>query len=294
MAGEKYRILKCIGQEKCFKIPAKTAPEKILFGHPQNFKPFGNPLRSKLLPSRIMQSLVRNSSLLVDLKKYPCGENPCRSTGSRETCQAVPLFFMQKQLIGFAWLGNLNVEPMTCTSSPQVSLCLHSSTVMVPESQTLLRPGRHGDVQPKCHGTHVTYKKWFKQLRRLEAFARGSEAHHNLSSSKVIHQTREWRSILKAPGFSNGFQVWWACRPHRYPGNPYDLPSSPLPAEQAILLCKAFENEVRALEEVLIKELQAKARASHEDNPNEVVKDMQNPQIPPVHHRCGHHCCHRG
>ena len=119
-------------------------------------------------------------------------------------------------------------------------------------------------------------------MRRLEAFARSTHANHNLSPNKIIHVTREWRAILNAPGFPKGFQLWWACRPHRYPGVPYDLPNSPLPADQAALLCQTFETEVRALEEVLIQELKAKARASHEDNPNKVFRDMQKPQVPPI------------
>ena len=39
-----------------------------------------------------------------------------------------------------------------------------SSTVLVPESQSLLKPGRQGDLQPQfhgIHGTHATYKRWF-------------------------------------------------------------------------------------------------------------------------------------
>ena len=66
------------------------------------------------------------------------------------------------------------------------------------------------------------------------------------------------------------------------PGVPYSLPNNPLPADQAAMLSQTFEQEVRALEEVLIKELKAKARASHEKNPNKIFKDMQKPQVPPI------------
>eukprot|EP00435_Cladocopium_sp_Y103_P039949 s1234_g10.t2 len=157
-----------------------------------------------------------------------------------------------------------------------------SSTVMVPESQCQLSPGRHGDAQPKYFGTHMTYKRWFKQLRRLEAFARGAQKQSNTTPTKAVHQTREWRAILHASCFPKKFQVWWACRPHRYPGVPYDLPHNPITADQATLLCHAFEAEVRALEDVLIQELKAKARAAHSDNPNKVFKDTQKPQVSPV------------
>jgi hypothetical protein len=82
-----------------------------------------------------------------------------------------------------------------------------SSTVLVPESQSLLKPGRQGALQPQFHGTHATYTRWFKQLRRLEAFARSTHANHNLSPNKIIHVTREWRAMLNAPGFPKGFQL---------------------------------------------------------------------------------------
>lgn len=70
--------------------------------------------------------------------------------------------------------------------------------------------------------------------------------------------------------------------PTQIPRVPNDLPNSPLPADQAALLCQTFETEVRALEEVLIKVLKAKARASHENNPNKVFRDMRKPQVPPI------------
>lgn len=48
------------------------------------------------------------------------------------------------------------------------------------------------------------------------------------------------------------------------------------------MLCKIFEAEVRALEDVIIKELKAKSLASHVDNPNKVFKDVQKPKVYPV------------
>ena len=61
-----------------------------------------------------------------------------------------------------------------------------SEVVMVPESQSFLRPSRHGHFEPKFHGTHMQHKRWFKQLRRLEAFARSSQVPHS-SATKTIH-----------------------------------------------------------------------------------------------------------
>ena len=157
-----------------------------------------------------------------------------------------------------------------------------TETVQVLESQNPLRPGRHGDYTPEYHGTHMTHKRWFKQLRRMEAYARGTANQVQSTRSKTIHQTREWRAILNAPGFPGGFQTWWACRPHRYPGVPYDLPHSPLPGEQAQALCMTFEAEVRALEQVLIKEVKAKLQKAHAENPNKVFRDMQKPKVQPI------------
>ena len=47
----------------------------------------------------------------------------------------------------------------------------------------------------------MTHKRWFKQLRRMEAYARGTANQVQSTRSKTIHKTREWRAILNAPGF---------------------------------------------------------------------------------------------
>ena len=44
----------------------------------------------------------------------------------------------------------------------------------------------------------------------------------------------------------------------------------------------AFELEVRSLEAILQKEMAAKVRAAHKDNPNKVFKDIQKPKVQPV------------
>eukprot|EP00435_Cladocopium_sp_Y103_P076071 s49_g75.t1 len=156
-----------------------------------------------------------------------------------------------------------------------------SEVVLVPESQGLLRPSRPGSASPEFHGTHVMHKRWFKQLRRLEAYARNA-CKPAQSMQKALHLTREWRAILNAPGFTGGFKVWWACRDTHMPEVPYDLPDSPLEAHAATALCFAFEVEVRALEKVLIKEMVNKAKQHHVDNPMKIFKDVQKPQVQPV------------
>lgn len=101
-----------------------------------------------------------------------------------------------------------------------------SETILIPESQSLLRTGRHGDKNPQFFGTHMTHKRWFKQLRRLEAYSRHVSSIKDATPTKSIHQTREWRAILNAAGFKGGFQTWWACRPHiDTPGYPMLCPS---------------------------------------------------------------------
>ena len=44
----------------------------------------------------------------------------------------------------------------------------------------------------------------------------------------------------------------------------------------------AFEKEVRALEEVLLKEMRAKAKQAHGDNPNKVFQDIKTQKVQPV------------
>lgn len=152
----------------------------------------------------------------------------------------------------------------------------------VPENQGCLRPSRHGDLRPQYHGIHLTHQRWFKQLCRLEAYTRNVQSSDSPTPSKLIHQTRVWRTILGAAGFPGGFKMWWACRPRHLPEIPYDLPDSPIFAASASSLWMAFELEVRSLEAILQKEMAAKVRAAHKDNPNKVFKDIQKPKVQPV------------
>ena len=75
--------------------------------------------------------------------------------------------------------------------------------------------------------------------------------------------------------------TWWACRPHRYAGAPYDLPHSPLPGEPHAF-CMAFEAEVRALKQILTREVKAKSQAAHRENPNKVSRIYKEPNAQPV------------
>eukprot|EP00438_Fugacium_kawagutii_P026054 Skav224816 [mRNA] locus=scaffold21:141297:147109:- [translate_table: standard] len=142
-------------------------------------------------------------------------------------------------------------------------------------------PSRHGSVQPQYGGISIQYNQWFKQLRRLEAFARAQQK-QSTSQARLVHCHREWRAILRAPGFTPGFAKWWPLHMPALAGFPRDIPVDPPSAAVAWSLCHAFEHEVRRFEQVLIQDLTQKARHNRLTNPSKIFADVQKPKVSPV------------
>eukprot|EP00435_Cladocopium_sp_Y103_P009531 s4965_g2.t1 len=154
------------------------------------------------------------------------------------------------------------------------------------ESQKILsharpiKPSRHGDVQPEYQGDSLQHQRWFTQLRRFESLARLYRA-MPWSQSQHTHAHREWRAILKAPGFSN-FRNWWKNLQSKRPDAPDVLPDA-LPSETALsAMCLTLHEEVRRFESMLQAELIAKAKMNRIMQPNRIFKDFAKPVVSPV------------
>lgn len=119
--------------------------------------------------------------------------------------------------------------PMRC----QLGRARTKAPTLVPEYSKAATPSRHGSFQPNYGGTSVQYNQWFKQLRRLEAYARAQQKNRH-STNRVIHMHREWRAILHAPGFPQGFLKWWTIAMPHLAGTPSTVPADP--PESAIAL----------------------------------------------------------
>lgn len=143
-----------------------------------------------------------------------------------------------------------------------------------------IKASRHGHAQPEFQGHSLQHQRWFTQLRRMESLNRLFHA-RPWNENQLVHAHREWRAILKAPGFSD-FRRWWNKLPNKLANAPANLPGS-LP-EQCTLtaICLTFHAEVRNLERVLQTELITKAKHNRVAHPNKVFKDFARPAVSPV------------
>ena len=145
-----------------------------------------------------------------------------------------------------------------------------------------LKPSRHGAAKPSFQGHNIGHQRWFTQLRRLESLARLLSKQDSWSTQQSIHADREWRAVLKSPGFPHGFVTWWAQVSNKFHPSPDVLtPQLPTIAQLGAIML-TFSREVRQLEQVLIGELQAKAKNSRILNPNKVFRDFAKPAVQPV------------
>eukprot|EP00435_Cladocopium_sp_Y103_P013223 s3565_g3.t1 len=143
-----------------------------------------------------------------------------------------------------------------------------------------IKASRHGDVQPEYQGQSLQHQRWFTQLRRFESLARLYRV-MPWNHSQFTHAQREWRAILKAPGFSN-FRTWWKQLANKRQEAPDHLPDT-LPGEIELnAICLTLHAEVRRYESVLQAELISKAKNNRILQPNRIFKDFAKPAVSPV------------
>eukprot|EP00435_Cladocopium_sp_Y103_P051104 s1149_g15.t1 len=143
-----------------------------------------------------------------------------------------------------------------------------------------LKASRNGDVQPEYQGQSLQHQRWFTQLRRFESLARLYKA-MPWTQSQLVHANREWRAILKAPGFA-GFRKWWKELAAKRPDAPVALTDS-LPSEKELsAIYLTMHQEVQSFESLLQAELVAKAKHSRILHPNKIFKDFAKPAVSPI------------
>ena len=158
-----------------------------------------------------------------------------------------------------------------------------SKTTGTVEKRSYTKPlskSREGDAVPSFFGISLQHTRWFRQLRRLEAYKRIPE--DNKTLQQKIQQDRVWRSILKAPGFPFGFRKWWNSSVAPFAATPTDIPLDAPSQSTAILVCDIFELYVKQLEQTLIHELTQKAVHNRANNPNKIFEDIRKPTTCPV------------
>ena len=102
---------------------------------------------------------------------------------------------------------------------------------VVEVSAPLAKPSRAGEVRLRSDLIGNEVRRWFKQLRRLQALRQSLEA-GNFAPSAADHRIGLWSSILRARGFHGGFSMWWSyrrqlgreCQPKHLPQHLPELP----------------------------------------------------------------------
>ena len=147
-----------------------------------------------------------------------------------------------------------------------------------------LRKGRTHEVQPAFFGFSVQHAKWFRQLRRLQAFCAWSKAHEQGTPTlqHSIHGLDLWKSILNSTGFQPTFAAWWLGRSYHGPFDPVHIPSWPPSFAVSCCIYDAVLCEIRLLEARLNAARKAKRTHERDLNPNLVFRDVRRPLAAPV------------
>ena len=91
------------------------------------------------------------------------------------------------------------------------------------------KQARPGEASQASGFLNRSLNRWYMQVRRLQSYrhaARSNRAALNFESRAVL-----WQSILRAPGFVDGFSTWWPHRFVKLQGSPHALPAYPPEAD---------------------------------------------------------------
>ena len=125
-------------------------------------------------------------------------------------------------------------------------------------SKAPVKKGRGGEAQPGFLGYSLRHVHWFKQLRRLQSFARIA-AVASPSDQHSRHIQLLWEAILRAPGFQPTFMQWWSSGVGLECGVPA-LSWIPPNGHVAELIFVVFNKEVQRFEKALVKHKNYAAR----------------------------------
>ena len=248
---------RCIVDDSVFKDHAVLCAK---------FRPFNKP--DSVPVWKIPKPLPWN-----DLGRLPAGTFQLNPASQIDPCLQIAQDFESRVLDK----GKTSTQPVIAC---QVG---RSATTDVKQVQSYTRPlppGRHGDFVPTFHGISLQHVRWVKQLRRFESFSRTQDS--GLTLAQVTHRQREWRSILRAPGFPQGFAGWWKSQTHTSPGAPHELPFDPPNRALSLLICLAFEQSVRHLEQVLSTRHLQSARERRNSHPRLIFQDIKSSKAPIV------------
>ena len=140
-----------------------------------------------------------------------------------------------------------------------------------------LKKGRRGEVEPQFHGQSFQHAAWFRQVRRLQAYARHVK---NRTDRSDDHSHKVWDSILSATGFRPSFSQWWLTAPFRFDPAPPWCPCQPPDAFVAKAMFDSVLAAVRQLEQTIKQSSRQYAKMRRECDPMLVFRDLKDDPKP--------------
>ena len=169
--------------------------------------------------------------------------------------------------------SHLKTSDQPTLLSCQKGRCATTKTVAFVPFTKPVKPSRQGDVTPSYTGMSLQHARWFTQLRRLVSLLRLYDK-PCWTLKQNIHAWREWRAILRCPGFPKNFQSWWVKLESRRPQAPTMLPNDLPTKDQLHAIHLTFEAQFRHLEKTLQSTFNQKAKSNRLANPNQVFRDF--------------------
>ena len=152
-----------------------------------------------------------------------------------------------------------------------------------PAQVTPLKPSRPSEVASTFHGRSLQHKRWFTQLRRLQAYV--AVAHSKKLETEPAendHSWKVWKAIRYASGFHISFSDWWGQRTIRNIETVKYIPKVPPNYLQALSIYTSFEAEVRQLEATLREKRKDFVTAQQRRELSQVFRDVRKPGPLPV------------
>ena len=144
-----------------------------------------------------------------------------------------------------------------------------------------LRSGRVGEVAPLFFGGSLHYARWFRQLRRLQAYTQLVRK-NSCSVQATVHKVSLWSAVVNAPGFTPSFVEWWEARHVHRVGDVDQVPTQAPSLEVAQGIFLAFKAEVHHLEYVLSQQRFQQAKQRRKETARLVFRDIARDQPLPV------------
>ena len=174
--------------------------------------------------------------------------------------------------------GHLKRHNQQSLSTAERGRASRTQPMRVPQVPSVPRPSREGEVVMRNDLLGMSVRQWFKQLRRLQALMQATLAGSD-SISAVTYRLEVWSAILRAPGFQDGFAMWW--QHHRIAGDhdaPQVLPTAPPSAEFIEPIFRSFKQNFDSFESWHLRKRGQSLQLKYDKTLRALYQDLQTPK----------------